>query len=35
MLDLGDVEGLLVWRRVLDAVKERVRIERRPGEPLS
>jgi hypothetical protein len=33
-LDEGDVDGALVWRRILEAIEELQR-ERRNGEPLN
>ena len=32
MLEKGDLEGLAVWRRIVGAVEEIERQERRPGE---
>ncbi len=33
MLERGDMEGAAVWRRILGAVEELQRKERREGEP--
>ncbi len=32
LLELGDVDGLVVWKTVLRAVEELTRIERKVGE---
>ena len=33
MLEKGDMEGVAVWKRIVRAVGEIERKERRPGEP--
>ena len=33
MLERGDMEGLAVWKRIITAVEEIQRQDRRPGEP--
>jgi hypothetical protein len=35
LLDLGDTDGQLVWKAVLRAVEEMIRLDRRSGERLN
>jgi hypothetical protein len=34
-IDLGDVGGQSVWKTVLRAVQELIRVDRKPGEPMN
>ena len=35
LLALGDIDGQIVWKRVLQAVQELTRTERKPSEPVN
>ena len=35
LLGLGDIDGQIVWKRVLQAVQELTRTERKPSEPVN
>ncbi len=35
LLDAGDIEGKIVWKRIVAAVNELQRRERRPGEAVN
>jgi hypothetical protein len=35
LLELGDIEGQQIWKAVLRAVQELIRLDRKPGERIS